>query len=50
MKKSGKTVSAHAVRKNLETEYAQMSREEERENVALEWAEATFGDIIHETR
>ena len=49
MKKSGQMVSSHVVRQNLETEYAQMSREEQRENEALEWAEATFGDIVHET-
>ena len=49
MKKSGQMVSSHVVRQNLETEYAQMSREEQRENEALEWAEATFGDIVHAT-
>jgi predicted CopG family antitoxin len=43
-------VRPHVVRPNLEAEYAEMSRDEEREKEALEWAEATFGDIAHETR
>jgi predicted CopG family antitoxin len=43
-------VRPHVVRPNLEAEYAQMSKDEEREKEALEWAEGTFGDIAHETR
>lgn len=35
----------HVVRPNLEARYAQMAEDEEREKEALEWAEATFGDI-----
>lgn len=35
----------HVVRPNLEAQYAQMAEDEEREKEALEWAEATFGDI-----
>ena len=30
---------------NLESAYAEMARDEEREKEALEWAEATFKDI-----
>jgi hypothetical protein len=43
-------VRPHVVRPNLEADYALMSQDEEREKEALEWAEATFGDIAHETR
>lgn len=43
-------VRPHVVRPNLEAEYAQMSKDKDREDDALEWAEATFGDIAHETR
>jgi hypothetical protein len=43
-------VRPHVVRPNLEADYALMSQDEEREKEALEWAEATFGDMAHETR
>ncbi len=43
-------VRPHVVRPNIESAYAEMARDEERENEALEWAEATFKDTIHETR
>jgi predicted CopG family antitoxin len=43
-------VRPHVVRPNLEAGYAQMSEDREREKEAHEWAEATFGDIAHETR
>jgi hypothetical protein len=35
---------------NLEAEYRIMAEDEARENAALEWAEATVGDIANETR
>jgi hypothetical protein len=36
--------------KDLEVGYREMAREEAREAEALEWAEATAGDIADETR
>jgi predicted CopG family antitoxin len=43
-------VRPHVVLPNLESAYAEMAKDEERENEALEWAEITFKDTIHETR
>jgi predicted CopG family antitoxin len=34
----------------LEAAYEQMAQDEEREAEALEWAEATLGDVSDETR
>ncbi|MGO9120679.1 MAG: hypothetical protein ACLQPD_24080 [Desulfomonilaceae bacterium] len=45
-----KLVRPHVVLPNLESAYAEMARDEKRENEALEWAEITFKDTIHETR
>ena len=45
-----KLVRPHVVLPNLESAYAEMASDEERENEALEWAEITFKDAIHETR
>ena len=45
-----KLVRPHVVVSNLESAYAEMARDEKRENEALEWAEITFKDTIHETR
>jgi len=45
-----KLVRPHVVVPNLESAYAEMARDEKRENEALEWAEITFKDTIHETR
>ena len=42
-------VRPHVVRPNLESAYADMARDEQREKEALEWAEATFKDVVHET-
>jgi len=42
-------VRPHVVLPNLESAYAEMARDEKRENEALEWAEITFKDTIHET-
>jgi hypothetical protein len=38
------------VSKDLEVAYLQMAQDETRETVALEWAEATVGDVADETR
>lgn len=41
-------VRSHVIRPNLESAYAQMSKDKRREKEASEWAEATFKDITHE--
>jgi hypothetical protein len=43
-------VRPHVVRPNLESEYAEMSKDKKREKEALTWAENTFRDTTHETR
>jgi predicted CopG family antitoxin len=43
-------VRPHVVGKDLEVAYRQMAQDEAREAEALEWAEATAGDAIDETR
>jgi hypothetical protein len=40
----------HVTGGNLEAAYRQMAREEAREAEALEWAEATVGDVADEKR
>jgi hypothetical protein len=40
----------HVMGRDLEAAYRQMAREEARETEALEWAEATVGDVADETR
>ncbi|MBC8275900.1 MAG: hypothetical protein H8E40_13150 [Chloroflexi bacterium] len=42
-------VRPHVLRPNLESAYAEMSRDKRREEKALEWAEVTFKDAGHET-
>lgn len=42
-------VRPHVVRPNLESAYADMAKNKIREKEAMEWAEATFRDVIHET-
>jgi hypothetical protein len=42
-------VRPHVVHHNLESAYADMARDEEREKEALEWAEVTFKDLNDET-
>lgn len=37
-------------REDLAAEYAAMAADEARESEALEWAEATIGDVADETR
>lgn len=43
-------VRPHVVGKDLEAAYRQMAQEETREAEALEWAEATLGDVADEAR
>ena len=43
-------VRPHVIGKDLEVAYKQMAQEEAREAGALEWAEATVGDVADETR
>ena len=42
-------VRPHVLYPDLEAAYQQMAQEEERESLALEWAEATAGDVGNET-
>ena len=41
-------VRPHVVRPNLESAYAEMTKDKKREKEAMEWAEVTFKDITHE--
>lgn len=43
-------VRPHVMFPDLEAAYEQMAQDEEREAEALEWAEATVGDVSGETR
>ena len=43
-------VRPHVVSQDLEAAYQQMAQDEEREAEALEWAEATVGDVSDEPR
>jgi hypothetical protein len=43
-------VRPYVLGKDLELAYQQMAREEAREAEALDWAEATMGDVADETR
>lgn len=43
-------VRPHVVKRELEAAYEEMSKDKSREKEALEWAEATFGDSVHEKR
>ncbi len=42
-------VRPHVIRPNLDSAYADMARDKKREREAMEWAEATFKDVAHET-
>src|SRR5436190_9120232 len=42
-------VRPHVVGKDLEAAYRQMAQDEAREAAALEWVEATVGDVADET-
>jgi predicted CopG family antitoxin len=43
-------VRPHVLDEELEQAYAQMAKDEERENEALEWSEATVRDVGDEPR
>jgi predicted CopG family antitoxin len=43
-------VRPHVLYPNLEAAYREMAQDEQREAEALEWAEATIGDVSDETR
>lgn len=43
-------IRPHVINKDLEAAYKQMSQDEEREDDALEWADATIGDVRAEAR
>ncbi len=43
-------VKPHVINRELEVAYRQMAQDEAREAEALEWAEATIGDISDEAR
>ena len=43
-------IRPHVVNKDLEAAYKQMAQDEARETEALDWAEATVGDVSHESR
>ena len=43
-------VRPHVIDEELELAYAQMAQDEEREAEALEWSEATYGDVSNEPR
>ena len=40
----------HVLKQDLETAYKEMAEDEVRETEALEWSEATIGDVSDETR
>jgi predicted CopG family antitoxin len=41
-------IRPHVTQKDIYSAYKEMAADEVRESEALEWAEATFGDIDHE--
>ena len=43
-------VRPHVIKKEIYTAYKEMSMDEVRESEAVEWAEATFGDVNNEAR
>ena len=43
-------VRPHVVPKDLEAAYREMAQDEARENEALEWSEATLGDVADERK
>lgn len=43
-------VRPHVVQQELESAYRAMAKEESREREALEWSEATLGDVADEAR
>ncbi|MCU0574241.1 MAG: hypothetical protein MUF52_16405 [Syntrophobacteraceae bacterium] len=43
-------VRPHVLEEDMESDYRLMAQEESRESEALEWAEATVGDVSDEPR
>ena len=43
-------VRPHVLDEELESAYAQMARDEERETEAMEWSEAMLGDVADDPR
>jgi hypothetical protein len=43
-------VRPHVIHPDLESAYAEMAKDKKREREAVEWAEVTFKDLVHETR
>jgi len=43
-------VRPHVIHPNLDEAYAEMAKDEKREEEALEWAEATLKDSLNETK
>jgi hypothetical protein len=43
-------VRPHVIKHELESSYKEMAKDRAREKEALEWGEATLGDIAHEKR
>ena len=43
-------VRPHVINKEIYQAYEQMAQDEKREAEALEWSEATIGDVKNETR
>ena len=43
-------VRPHVVKANMYSAYKEMAADQDRESEALEWAEATFGDVNDEAR
>ena len=43
-------VRPHVIKHELESSYKEMAKDRAREKEALEWCEATLGDIAHEKR
>jgi predicted CopG family antitoxin len=43
-------VRPHVIKKEIYAAYKEMAADEVRESEALEWAEATFGDVNDEAR
>lgn len=43
-------VRPHVIKKEIYAAYKEMAADEVRESEALEWAEATFGDVNNEAR
>ena len=43
-------IRPYLIKEDMEAAYQQMARDEMREAEALEWAEATIGDVSYEAR